>query len=137
MFKKDNTLYAGISNENGANLNIENTGYLVQRITDGEKLGSIYEMQEGEDERMFIEILDESFVSPHFVKNNVIIAGVKNEYGFDLCIQQKDLYTSRKFIRIHDGVEMGNKISLGIDYSYDKKGRKDLPMHYLEVEEQR
>ena len=73
MFKKENTLYAGISNENGVNLNIKNTGYYVQRITDGEKLGSVYEMQEGEDERIFIEVLDESFVSSHFVKNNVII----------------------------------------------------------------
>ena len=42
----------------------------------------------------------------------------------------------KKFVRIHDNQEMGNIIHLGIDYSYDKKGRTDLPEYYMEVEDE-
>lgn len=136
MFIKDKVIYAGVTTEQGVSLGVSSTGYVIQRITDGEILGSVYEMQSHEDERIFIEVVDENAVSPHFVKDNIIIAGVKNEFGFDLCIQQENLYTSRKFIRIHDGFDMGNKIYLGVDYSYNKAGRKDLPVYYVEVEEQ-
>lgn len=136
MFIKNNILYAGVSNENGANLNVVNAGYLIQRITDGVILGSTYKMQDGEDERIFIEIVDDSMLSNIFVKNNIMIAGVKNENGFDVCIKQEILYTGKKFVRIHDGQDMGNIVFLGVDYSYNPKGRKDLPIYYIEIEEQ-
>jgi hypothetical protein len=136
MFIKDNILYAGVSNENGAKLNVVNTGYSIQRITDGVILGSTYKMQNGEDERLFIEIVDDSTLSNIFVKDNIMIAGVKNENGFDVCIKQENLYTGKKFVRIHDGQDMGNIVYLGVDYSYNLKGRKDLPIYYIEIEEQ-
>lgn len=136
MFIKDNILYAGVSNENGAKLNVVNTGYSIQRITDGVILGSTYKMQNGEDERLFIEIVDDSTLSNIFVKDNIMIAGVKNKNGFDVCIKQENLYTGKKFVRIHDGQDMGNIVYLGVDYSYNLKGRKDLPIYYIEIEEQ-
>ena len=135
MFIKNNILYAGVSNENGANLNVVNTGYLIQIITDGVILGSTYKMQNDEDERIFIEIVDDSMLSNIFVKDNIMIAGVKNENGFDVCIKQENLYTGKKFVRIHDGQDMGNIVFLGVDYSYNPNGRKDLPIYYIEIEE--
>lgn len=111
-----------------------NTGYQVQRIIDGALLGSTYELKSYEVPEMFIEV-DDGLKSTHYSKNNVIIANVNNEQGFDICINKEDLYTGKKFVRIHDGFEMGNVIYLGIDYSYDKKGRVDLPKYYMEVED--
>lgn len=136
MFIKDNTLYAGVTTQEGADLNADYSGYLIQRITDGEFLGCVYTMQENENEKMFIEVEDKETKSPIFIKNNIIIAGVINEKGFDLCIKQTELNTGKKFVRIHDGIEVGNIIYLGIDYSYDKKGRIDKPEYYIEIEEQ-
>ena len=138
MLINNKILYAGITTEEGLELInngiVVNTGYQIQRITDGALLGSVYELKDYEDERMFIEI-DDGLNSSIFSKDNIIIAGVENEIGFDLCIKQEHLFTGKKFIRIHDGLEMGNVIYLGIDYSYDRKGRVDLPKYYVEVED--
>lgn len=136
MFIKDKTLYAGITTQEGANLNAEHTGYVIQRITDGDILGCVYTMQENENEKMFIEVEDIETKSPIFMKNNIIIAGVTTEKGFDLCIKQSELNTGKTFVRIHDGFKIGNIIYLGIDYSYNKKGRIDKPEYYIEIEEQ-
>lgn len=136
MFIKDNTLYAGVTTQEGADLNAEHTGYVIQRITDGEILGCVYTMQENENEKMFIETEDNEYKSPFICKDNVIIAGVTTEKGFDLCIKQQDLNTGKTFVRIHDGFKIGNIIHLGIDYSYDKKGRIDKPEYFMEIEEQ-
>lgn len=138
MLINNKILYAGITNEEGLKLIeqniVVNTGYQIQRITDGSLLGIKYELKDYEDERLFIEV-DDGLNSSKFIKDNIIIAGVENEIGFDLCIKQEDLFTGKKFIRIHDGFEMGNVIYLGIDFSYDKKGRVDLPKYYVEVED--
>ena len=138
MLIKNKIIYSGISNEKGLKLIQEGivttTGYSVQKVTNGEKLGSIYEMGYNELKGMFTET-DDGLTSSKFIKNNTIIAGVENEIGFDLCIKQENLFTGKKFIRIHDGFEMGNVIYLGIDYSYDRKGRVDLPKYYVEVED--
>lgn len=144
MFLKNKMLYSGISNEKGVELihtyNLTNTNFILKRITDGENVGSIYELKDGENENMFAEVLDTTQTENNiFMKDNTIIAGVLNEKGFDLCLYKlqnnEALYTGKKFIRIHDGQEMGNVIYLGIDYSYNKKGRKDLPQYYLEVDD--
>lgn len=141
MYKKNNIIYAGITNENGAMLVdefiVNKTGYLIQRITDGAILGVKYEMLDSEKDSMFIEIDDNEQLN-HFEKNRTIIAGVYNEVGFDLCINKEDLFTGKKFIRIHDGVEMGNKIYLGNDYSYSQNidlPRYDLSKYYFEVDD--
>ena len=138
MLVKNKTIYSGISNEKGLKLIedgiVTKTGYSVQKVTNGEKLGSIYEMGYNELKGMFTET-DDGLNSSKFIKNNTIIAGVENEIGFDLCIKQENLFTGKKFIRIHDGFEMGNIIYLGIDFSYDKKGRVDLSKYYVEVED--
>lgn len=138
MYQKNDILYAGISNVKGLKLIedgiVTTTGYSVQKVTNGEKLGTIYEMGYNELKGMFTET-DDGLNSNKFVKNNIIIAGVENEIGFDLCIKQENLYTGKKFVRIHDGFEMGNVIYLGIDYSYDRKGRVDLPKYYVEVDD--
>ena len=138
MVIKNKILYAGITTEKGLELInngiIVNTGYQIQKITDGALLGSVYELKDYEDERLFIEV-DDGLNSLKYSKNNIIIAGVENEIGFDLCIKQENLFTGKKFVRIHDGFEMGNVIYLGIDYSYDIKGRIDLPKYYVEVED--
>ena len=143
MFLKNKMLFSGISNEKGVELiqtyNLTNTGYTIQRITDGEILGSFYELKENESEMMFVETQIKEENNTIFKKGNTIIAGVLNEIGFDLCLYKlknnETLYTGKKFIRIHDGQEMGNVIYLGVDYSYDKKGREDLPQYYIEVED--
>lgn len=132
MILNNNILYAGISKYH--DLIPSDTGYQVQRIIDGTLLGSSYELKSYETPEMFIEV-DDGLESTHYSKNNVIIANVNNEQGFDICINKEDLYTGKKFVRIHDGFEMGNVIYLGIDYSYDKKGRVDLPKYYMEVED--
>ena len=142
MFLKNKMLFSGISNEKGVELlqtyNL-NTGYTIRRITDGEILGSVYELKENESVMMFVETPIKEEDNTTFMKNNTIIAGVLNEIGFDLCLYKlknnEALYTGKKFIRIHDGQEMGNVIYLGVDYSYDKKGREDLPQYYIEVED--
>lgn len=141
MYKKNNIIYAGITNENGAMLVddfvVNKTGYLIQRITDGAVLGVKYEMLDNEKDSMFIEI-DDKEKSNNFEKDRVIIAGVYNEVGFDLCINKEDLFTGKKFIRIHDGQEMGNIIYLGNDYSYSKNidlPRYDLSKYYFEVDD--
>ena len=137
MYIKNKKLYAGISNEKGLELILSglvvNTGYEIQKITDGILLGSVYELKNNEDERMFIEVED-SLPTNKFMKNNIIIANVENEAGFDICLSQPDLFTGKKFVRIHDGFEMGNIIYLGIDYSYGKP-RADLPKYYVEVDD--
>jgi hypothetical protein len=146
MFLKNKMLFSGISNEKGVELlqtyNINNTGFVLQRITDGENVGSVYELKDGETKDMFAEVFNATQTletNTTFMKNNIIIAGVLNEIGFDLCLYKlknnETLYTGKKFIRIHDGQEMGNVIYLGVDYSYDKKGREDLPQYYIEVED--
>lgn len=143
MFIKNKVLFSGISNEKGVELlhtyNLTNTGYTIQRITDGEILGSVYELKENESEMMFVETQIKEENNTIFKKDNTIIAGVLNEKGFDLCLYKlqnnEALYTGKKFIRIHDGQEMGNVIYLGVDYSYKKTGRKDLPQYYLEVDD--
>lgn len=146
MYKIDRTLYAGITNENGLNFineyEIKNTGYSIQRITDGEILGLSYEMKGYEVESMFIEIEYDVEIEEKdkenivFEKNRIIIAGVYNEVGFDLCVNRENLYTGKKFVRIHDGQEMGNIIYLGMDYSYNRnKPRFDLSTYYYEVED--
>ena len=142
MFLKNKVLYSGISNEKGVELihtyNLTNTGFVLQRITDGENVGSIYELKDGENENMFAEVLDTTQTNT-YMKDKTIIAGVLNEKGFDLCLYKlqnnEALYTGKKFVRIHDGQEMGNVIYLGIDYSYNKKGREDLPQYYLEIDD--
>ena len=138
MLINNKILYAGITNEEGLKLIeqniVVNTGYQIQRLTDGALLGIKYELKDYEDERLFIEV-DDGLNSLKYSKNNVIIAGVENEKGFDLCIKQNNLFTGKKFIRIHDGFEMGNIIYLGVDYSYTKSGRIDLPKYYVEVED--
>ena len=96
--------------------------------------GNKYELTQDENERLFIEVKNDN-IGTHYMKNNIIIAGVDNEAGFDICIKQEDLYTGKKFLRVHDGMEFGNIIYLGNDYSYDKNGRKDLPIYYVEVED--
>lgn len=138
MYVKNNVLYAGVTNEKGAELLdkgiVIDTGYTLVKITTGEFCGSRHALEMGEDERMFIEVKNNN-KGNHFIKNNIIIAGVENEAGFDLCINQENLYTGKKFIRVHDGADFGNKIYLGNDYSYDKNGRVDLPIYYTEVED--
>lgn len=129
------TLYAGLTNEKALELMPCNTGYQLQRITDAEKLGVCYTLQDNETPEMFIEI-DDGLTSEIIVKNNVIIAGVVNEEAFDICLNKEILYTGKTFVRIHDGFEMGNKIYLGIDYSYSNKPRVDLPKYYKEIEEE-
>jgi len=137
MLRKQNTLYAGISNEKGLELIesgiVKTTGYEIQRITDGEKLGVSYTMKDNEHESMFIEI-DDGLTSNKFMKDNIIIANVENEAGFDICLVQPDLFTGKKFLKIHNGFEAGNIIYLGIDYSYGKP-RVDLPKYYVEVDD--
>ena len=50
MFLKNKMLFSGISNEKGVELlqtyNINNTGFLLQRITDGENVGFLYELKD-------------------------------------------------------------------------------------------
>lgn len=140
MFIKNNIIYAGITNEKGLAL-LENnvitkTGYQIKRITDGKILGVSYEMVNKERENMFIEVSDNE-KQTHFEKDRTIIAGVYNEEGFDLCINTEDLYTMKKFIRIHDGFEMGNVIYLGNDHSYCPNGtpRYDISNYYVEVDD--
>lgn len=144
MFLKNKMLFSGISNEKGVELiqtyNI-NTGYTIQRITNGEILGSFYELKENESEMMFVETPIKEEDNTIFKKGNTIIAGVLNEIGFDLCLYKlknnETLYTGKKFIRIHDGQEMGNVVHLGNDHSYtgDKVGRVDKPQYYIEVDD--
>lgn len=139
MYLKNKTLYAGITNENGAMLVdndiVNNTGYFLQRITDGAVLGVKYEMLDNEKESMFIEIED-GLASNHYEKDRTIIAGVYSEIGFDLCINKEDLFTGKKFLRIHDGLDFGNKIYLGDDYSYyGTSPRYDVSKYYVEVED--
>lgn len=148
MFIKNKVLFSGISNGKGVeliqNLSLTNTGFVLQRITDGEIVGSIYELKDGENEHMFVEVenpVQTLEADTIFMKDNTIIAGVVNELGFELCLSKsknnETLYTGKKFIRIHDGQEMGNIIYLGIDHSYtgDKVGRVDKPQYYVEVED--
>lgn len=138
MFIKNNVLYAGVTNDKGVELLdkgiVTDTGYTLVKITNGEFVGSRHALEVGENEKMFIEIMNNN-VGNHFIKNNTIIAGAENEAGFDLCIKQENLYTGKKFLRVHDGLDFGNIIHLGNDYSYDKKGRVDLPIYYVEVED--
>ena len=50
-------------------------------------------------------------------------------------IQENNRITAEsgyKFVRIHDGFEMGEEIYLGIDYSTGEP-RTDLPEYYREV----
>ena len=142
MFLKNKMLFSGISNEKGVelieNLKLTQTGFSILRITDGENVGAIYELKDGEHEDMFAEVLDTTQAENNiFMKDNTIIAGVLNETGFDLCLYKlqnnEALYTGKKLVRIHDGQEMGVVVHLGIDYSYNKKGRKDLPQYYIEI----
>jgi hypothetical protein len=148
MFIKNKVLFSGITNENGVNLlqtyKLTNTGYVLRRITDGENVGSIYELKSGENEHMFIEVendVQSLEADTIFMKDNIIIAGVVNELGFELCLSKsknnETLYTGKKFIRIHDGQEMGNVVYLGNDHSYtgDKVGRVDKPQYYIEVDD--
>ena len=138
MLIKNNVLYAGVSNDKGAELLdkgiVIDTGYTLVKITNGEFVGSRHALEVGENEKMFIEVKNNN-VGNHFIKDNTIIAGVENEAGFDLCIKQENLYTGKKFLRVHDGLDFGNIIYLGNDYSYDKNGRVDLPIYYVEVED--
>lgn len=138
MYIKNNVLYAGVTNEKGAELLdkgiVIDTGYTLVKITNGEFVGSRHALESGENEKIFIEVMNNN-VGNHFIKDNTIIAGVENEAGFDLCIKQENLYTGKKFLRVHDGLDFGNIIYLGNDYSYDKNGRVDLPIYYVEVED--
>lgn len=138
MLIKNNVLYAGVTNDKGAELLdkgiVIDTGYTLVKITNGEFCGSRHALEVGENEKMFIEVMNNN-VGNHFIKDNIIIAGVENEAGFELCIKQENLYTGKKFIRVHDGEDFGNIIYLGNDYSYDKNGRVDLPIYYVEVED--
>lgn len=140
MFILNNTIYAGISNEKGANVieqySVSNTGYTLVRLSDGAVLGSRYEMKDNENPKMFVEYKTED-KGNYYTKHNIMIAGVINEAGFDICIQTPDVNLGKHFIRIHDGFVMGVVLPLGIDYSYDKKGRKDLPIYYIEVDDLR
>lgn len=148
MYLKNKMLFSGISNEKGVELiqayNITNTGFVLQRITDGEIVGSVYELKSGENEHMFAEVennVQTLEADKIFMKDNIIIAGVLNEIGFDLCLlklkNKETLYTGKKFIRIHDGQEMENVVYLGNDHSYtgDKVGRVDKPQYYIEVDD--
>jgi hypothetical protein len=141
MYIKNNVIYAGITSEKGLdfinNNSVINTGYVLKRITDGKIFGVSYELQGYEQPEMFIEIDDNEYVN-HFEKNRTIIAGVYNEEGFDLCINKENLYTMKKFVRIHDGQEMGNIIYLGQDFSYyynEGLPRYDLSKYYVEVDD--
>ena len=141
MYIKNNVIYAGITNEKGLdfinNNSVINTGYVLKRITDGKTFGVSYELQGYEQPEMFIEI-DDNEQSNHFEKDRTIIAGVYNEEGFDLCVNKENLYTMKKFVRIHDGQEMGNKIYLGQDFSYyhnEGLSRYDLSKYYFEVDD--
>ena len=141
MFIKNNVIYAGITSEKGLdfinNNSVINTGYVLKRITDGKVFGASYELQGYERPEMFIEI-DDDEQSNHFEKDRTIIAGVYNEEGFDLCVNKENLYTMKKFVRIHDGQEMGNIIYLGQDYSYyynEGLSKYDLSKYYFEVDD--
>lgn len=135
MLIVNKTLYAGLTNEKALELMPCNTGYQLQRITDGQKLGVCYTLNENETPEMFIEI-DDELTSDYFVKDNILIAGVENEDGFALCINRKKLNTGKTFVRIHDNIKIGNKIYLGRDYSYYKdQYRIDLPKYYLLIDD--
>lgn len=132
MILVDNTLYAGITQKTDLNCP---TGYSIVRVTDGANLGSSYTLQDGENPRLFIEA-DDGLDVNYFKKGNVIYAGIATNEAAALCDEGTVTYTGKKFIRIHDGADMGIRIELGIDYSYDANHpRADLPKYYLEVED--
>lgn len=139
MYIKNNILYAGVTNDKGAELLdkgiVTDTGYTLVKITNGQTFGNRYELAPDENEHLFIEIKNDN-IGTHYMKDRTIIAGAYNEASFDIYIKQEDLYTGKKFIRVHDGLEFGNIIYLGNDYSYDKNGRFDIPIYYVEVEDE-
>ena len=135
MIKVDNTLYAGKTKSSDYS---GPTGYNIIRVNDGANLGPVYTLQDGEDPRLFIEVEDglDSNHFNYFKVGNSIYAGITTNEAAQLCDRGLITYTGKKFIRIHDGFDMGCKIVLGIDYSYDiNQPRTDLPKYYLEIED--
>ncbi|MGL6131970.1 MAG: hypothetical protein ACRCZ9_10190 [Fusobacteriaceae bacterium] len=145
MFLNDGELYAGVTSLKGVAIfnaipSIE-TGYTLKRITDGVIVGNKVRLKNPKEINMYLEvqISDACIKNLPLEKNGIIYAGLDSIESISLFDSMESPYTGKKFVRIHDGVEFGNKIQLGDDYSYNGTidgVRKDARYYYVQMEDE-
>lgn len=139
MYKVGNTLYAGITSKEGldeflSSPSKEHTGYIFKDIRNNKNLGNTVVLTEDFDERFLLEI-EEDFNPVFIEKDGFIYAGLENVEAVELFELSEHKYTGVEFMRIHDGFRIGNKLKLGIDWSYSgDKSKIDKNKYYRVVE---